>query len=188
MLTVTQRQTYLKALKLYSGSIDGLEGAKTRSAYKALQEQYFTRESDIDGKYGISTERLLVSAYACRNSTYFRLDEFKCKCGGKYCTGYPVVLDERLVSGLNNMRKQLGVLTITSGMRCEKWNSIQGGASGSRHKLGKAADIKGTSTDTASKRKTVKALWMKQNGARYTYCNEDTKKYNMGSSVHVDVK
>ena len=39
-----------------------------------------------------------------------------------------------------------------------------------------------------AKRKSVKATWMRQRNARYTYCQEDTNKYHMGSSVHVDVR
>ena len=188
LLTVTERQTYLKALGFYTGRVDGLEGIKTTSAYKELQVKYFTRTKDIDGKYGVNTDNLLRSAYACLNSKYFKLQEFKCKCGGKYCTGYPAALDKNLVTGLNSLRNSLGLaLTVTSGMRCKKWNSIQRGAAASRHMSGKACDIKGTPTNTAAKRKNVKALWMKQKNARYTYCQEDNSKYKMGNSVHVDV-
>lgn len=189
LLIVTKRQQYLKALGLYSGRVDGLEGVKTRDAYTALQMKYFASADDVDGKYGVNTDNLLRSAYNCRSLKYFKLSEFKCKCGGKYCTGYPAALDASLVSGLDKLRQEVGgSLTITSGLRCKKWNTKQGGASGSRHMLGKAADISGTPTNTAEKRKNVKAIWMKQTKARYTYCQEDSSKYKMGSSVHVDVK
>lgn len=188
LLSVTERQKYLRELGFYNGRIDGLEGIKTVKAYQELQTKYFARPQDVDGKYGMNTDRLLRSVYACRKSKYFNLDEFKCKCSGKYCTGYPAALDEDLVNGLNALRSTYGLpISITSGMRCSKWNAKQGGASGSRHMQGKAADITGAPTNTAKKRAAVKALWMKQKEARYTYCQEDSKKYNMGSSVHVDV-
>ncbi len=189
LLTIKERQKYLKALKLYDGSIDGLEGIKTTRAYTNLQIKYFTKPSDVDGKYGKNTDILLRSAYNCRNSKYFKLNEFRCKCGGKYCTGFPTEIDADLVNGLNKLRAAAsGPLHITSGLRCRTWNARQGGASGSRHMQGKAADITGTPTSTPAKRKSIKATWMKQRNARYTYCREDTNKYRMGNSVHVDVK
>lgn len=188
-LTVKERQQYLKDLGCYDGRVDGLEGRLTSKAYADLQAKYFIRPDDIDGKYGKNTDILLHSAYNCRNSKYFKLSEFRCKCGGKYCTGFPAEVNADLVNGLNKLRSAAGApLTITSGLRCTTWNAKQGGASGSRHMQGKAADITGTPTSTASKRKSIKATWMKQRNARYTYCQEDSSKYNMGSSVHVDVK
>lgn len=189
LLTIKERQTYLKALGFYDGRIDGLEGVKTSRAYADLQAKHFTRPDDVDGKYGSNTDILLRSAYNCRNSKYFKLSEFKCKCGTKYCTGYPAEVNADLVNGLNKVRESSGgALTITSGLRCKKWNTLQGGASGSRHMQGKAADITGTPTNTAAKRRSVKSIWMAQKNARYTYCQEDSSKYKMGNSVHVDVK
>lgn len=189
LLTVKERQTYLKALGFYDGRIDGLEGVKTSRAYADLQAKYFVRPDDVDGKYGKNTDTLLRSAYNCRNSKYFKISEFKCKCGAKYCTGYPAEVNADLVNGLNKVRESAGgALTITSGLRCKKWNTFQGGVSASRHMQGKAADITGTPTNTATKRRSIKSIWMTQKNARYTYCQEDSSKYRMGNSVHVDVK
>lgn len=188
-LTVKERQQYLKDLGFYKGIVDGLEGVKTLKAYAELQVRYFVRPDDVDGKYGPNTDNLLRSAYACKDLKYFKLHEFRCKCGGKFCTGYPAALDKDLLTGLDKLRKELGSsLTVTSGLRCERWNRSQKGATGSRHKLGKAADVSGAETSTKAKRKRVKATWMRQKNARYTYCQEDSNKYKMGSSVHVDVK
>lgn len=188
-LTVKERQQYLKDLGCYDGRVDGLEGRLTSKAYADLQAKYFIRPDDVDGKYGKNTDILLRSAYNCRNSKYFKLSEFRCKCGGKYCTGFPAEVNADLVNGLNKLRSAAGApLAITSGLRCTTWNAKQGGASGSRHMHGKAADITGTPTSTAAKRKSIKETWMQQRNARYTYCQEDSSKYNMGSSVHVDVK
>ena len=189
LLTVKDRQRCLKALGFYDGAVDGLEGRQTSRAYADLQAKYFIKPDDVDGKYGKNTDILLRSAYNCRNSKYFKLLEFRCKCGGKYCTGFPAEVDINLILGLNKLRAAAGgPLTITSGLRCKTWNTKQGGASASRHTQGKAADITGTPTSTPAKRKSIKATWMKQRNARYTYCQEDTTKYHMGSSVHVDVK
>lgn len=188
-LTIKERQQYMKELGFYEGKVDGLEGIKTLKAYANLQVRYFARPDDVDGKYGKNTDNLLRSAYVCKDLKYFELPEFKCKCGGKYCTGYPAALNKDLLTNLDKLRKILGSsLTITSGLRCEQWNKQQKGATGSRHKLGKAADVSGTETNTKSKRKHVKKIWMSQKNARYTYCQEDSTKYKMGNSVHVDVK
>lgn len=110
--------------------------------------------------------------------------------GGKYCTGFPAEVDINLILGLNKLRVAAPAarLTITSGLRYRTWNAKQGGAARSRHMQGKAADITGAPTSTAAKRKSIKATWMKQRNARYTYCQEDSTKYRMGNSVHVDVK
>lgn len=187
-LTVKERQTYLAELGFYKGRIDGLEGIKTSKAYADLQAKYFSRPQDVDGKYGKNTDILLRSAWNCRNSKYFKLPEFKCKCGSRYCTGYPAELNPYLISGLNKLREKVGALTITSGLRCATWNSIQKGATHSRHMSGKASDVKGAGTSTKAKRITVKTIWMAQKNARYTYCADDNTKYHMGTSVHVDVK
>lgn len=189
VLTVKERQTYLKDLGFYTGRVDGLEGVKTSRAYADLQAKYFSRPSDVDGKYGPATDNLLRSVIACKDSKYFKLSEFKCHCGGKYCTGYPAALNANLVKGLNALREKVGTpLAITSGMRCKTWNTKQGGASGSRHMSGKAADVKGAATASKAGRLNVKTIWMAQKGARYTYCADDNTKYHMGTSVHVDVR
>ena len=69
MLTIKQRQEYLKYLGFYKGSIDGIEGNLTKSAYRTLQSKYFARKSDIDGKYGRNTDMLLVNAYNVKKYT-----------------------------------------------------------------------------------------------------------------------
>lgn len=189
MLSIKKRQTYLKALGYYKGEIDGKAGPLTKAAYKALQDDYFTRAADRDGIYGKDTEKLLLNAYYVKTYTKnFRVEEFKCKCGGKHCTGYPVVLDIQFLKNLQSLRNEYGSINISSGMRCEKHNVAVGGSSGSRHKKGKAADIYNATTKTLAGRKRVMSSWKKLPKQRYTYCNENGNYPNMGSCVHVDVK
>lgn len=185
LLSIKNRQKYLKELGFYNGLIDGIAGPQTRAAYLALQRRYFTRSVDQDGKYGKDTDRLLRNAYAVYTHTNnFELEEFKCKCGGKYCTGYPAVLDDQLLINLQKMRKIYGAITITSGLRCQSHNAAVGGASTSRHKTGKAADIQCEKTNTAFGRRTVMDTWRELPEYRYTYANT----VSMGNSVHVDVR
>ena len=109
---------------------------------------------------------------------YFYRSEFKCKCGGKYCNGYPAEPDERMVRIADQLRKNLGVpITIVSGLRCKTWNAIQGGVSNSQHMYGEAADIytKGVP------QYRVEAELDKIGGVRYHYAIKGS------NNVHFDV-
>lgn len=74
-----------------------------------------------------------------RVSKNFKRSEFKCKCGN--CTFEAV--DVELLEVLEDLRAWAdGPITITSGNRCADHNSAVGGAPGSKHVSGIAADIK----------------------------------------------
>lgn len=187
MLDIKDRQLYLAKLDLYDGKIDGIEGDKTRKAYLTLQKRYFKRKSDCDGLYGDNTDKLLLNARRvqkrCKN---FKLEEFKCECNGKYCTGYPAYLNRELLGNLQELRDEhKAPMTITSGMRCHRYNdSLIGSIPNSKHTKGKAVDFYGTMTNTKTKRQSIVKTWYKMTCANYAY--SDTP--NMGTSVHVDVK
>lgn len=189
MLSKKKRQEYLKYLGFYTGEIDGKIGPLTKAAYKALQDKYFTREEDKDGFYGPDTDMLLVNAYnvktLCKN---FRLEEFKCKCGGAHCTGYPAIINTQLLVNVQSVRDRFGSTDITSGLRCKKHNSKVGGSTNSRHKSGKALDIKNSTSKTLSGRRKIMDYWKTLPNWRYTYCNENGNYPNMGNAVHIDVK
>lgn len=187
MLEIKDRQLYLNKLGMYDGKIDGVEGKKTRDAYLKLQKKYFVRKSDCDGLYGENTDKLLLNARRvqkrCKN---FKLEEFKCECNGRYCTGYPSYLDRELLDNLQELRDiHKTPMTITSGMRCQRYNdSLVGSIPNSKHTKGKAVDFYGTLTNTKTKRQKLVKEWLKKKDANYAY--SDTP--NMGTSVHVDVK
>lgn len=187
LLNVYTRQAYLKELGFYDGKLDSIEGAKTRAAYKALQDKYFTRTKDKDGKYGNNTDKLLRNAYYVKKyAPNFKLEEFKCNCGGKYCTGYPAILSIHLLKALQAIRKQYGATTITSGMRCYTWNKKQQGSSAtSYHLKGQAVDFKNANTVYLSGRKAEMAFFKKQPNAGYTYCNESGSAPYMGTAIHI---
>ena len=72
-------------------------------------------------------------------SKNFKVSEFACKGNGCCST---VLIDEKLVTYLQKIRDHFGkTVTITSAYRCATHNSRVGGASGSRHTKGHAADI-----------------------------------------------
>lgn len=199
-LNLKTRQKYLKELGFYKGQVDGKEGPLTKQAYKNLQNAYFTRKKDLDGKYGPDTDTLLRCAYNCRNLEHFDLEEFRCGCKGKYCTGYPVVIKRALVLNLDDTRTyHKRPINITSGLRCKKHNKKVGGSTGSYHTKGGGADfyMSGKSSSFSGRKELVKYWSETFENARYSYCNGygikngkvsyPTSK-TMGSAVHVDIK
>lgn len=78
----------------------------------------------------------------------FELKEIKCKCGGKYCSGYPTGFSYELLNQLQNIRNHFGkAVIITSALRCPTHNANVGGVKNSKHTQGKAVDfyVKGVS-------------------------------------------
>lgn len=72
-----------------------------------------------------------------RLSKHFNASEFECHCCGL------VNVSPRLVDALERLRALCGdaPIHVNSGCRCEPWNERVGGAVGSLHTYGKAADI-----------------------------------------------
>lgn len=71
-------------------------------------------------------------------SKNFKLREFQCKDGSQL-----VKVDSQLLNKLQQLRDLIKKpIIITSGYRAPAYNKRVGGASGSQHLLGKAADIK----------------------------------------------
>lgn len=69
----------------------------------------------------------------------FHLSEFRCPCCG---LGDDIVSQD-LINALQNVRDNWGrEMVVNSGYRCAKHNSDIGGAPGSAHLTGQAADIK----------------------------------------------
>lgn len=203
MLTVKDRQKYLKKLGFYKGKIDGVEDTETKKAYKDLQKEFFTRKSDIDGIYGKNTDILLLNAIRVKNrAKNFKLEEFKCECNGRFCTGYPAYLSISLLEDIQKVReKYKKPVQITSGLRCKGYNAELGGSiSNSRHMQGKALDfyIAGQTTSETGRINVMK-YWLKLKNANFTYCylptkyrtyQEKTASYmgDSGGAVHGDVR
>ena len=197
MLSVKKRQQYLKNLGFYKGKIDGIVGEKTRKAYKDIQTKYFPKKY-IDGVYGNQTEILVRNAERVRlYAPNFDLTEFRCECGGKYCTGYPALLSIRMLKNLQSVRTKFGVTTITSGLRCETYNnSLVGSVRGSKHTKGKAVDIYISKYSGLNGRKKVIDYYIKLISSNYSYCNGyyrtkwskgTVNAPNMGNAIHIDV-
>lgn len=152
-----------------------------------LQKKYFKNHKEHDGKYGKNTDTLLYNLYQTKKcSPHFSVEEFRCHCGGRYCTGWHTRLSPQLLKNLEQVREHFGgPVRISSPLRCPQWNKLQtGSVSNSKHTQGKAVDIYGNLTNTSTKRASVKSYWYKLKGANYCYYGTP----NMGSSVHCDVK
>ena len=190
MLSIRTRQSYMKKLGFYKGKVDGIEGNLTKAGYRAIQESYFVREKDKDGVYGNDTDILLINAYRVwKYAKNFTLEEFRCGCNGKHCTGYPVLLDVQLLKNVQKIRKKFGATTITSGMRCKAYNnSLAGSSTVSKHMKGKALDIFNVKTITENGRKVVMEYVKTLKNHNYTYCSIGGNYPNMGNAVHFDVK
>jgi hypothetical protein len=186
-------------LGYYVGEVDGIFGSGSREATKAFQRDFFQVESKVDGKCGAETEKALAHAVAygmpakkvdkdtnvpTKTGTFwdeiefFDREEFRCKCGGKYCDGFPSEPKEQLVRIANQLRKNLGVpITVVSGLRCPRWNEIQGGVANSQHMYGEASDIYARGVSQSK----VEAELDRIGGVRYHYPIDGS------SNVHFDI-
>lgn len=178
LLSLNTRKKYFKELGL---------GEYNKANILKLQKKWFKRDKDKDGVYGKDTDTLLYNLYwVTKAAPHFSLNEFRCHCGGKYCTGFHTRLDKKLLKNLEKVREKFGgPVRISSPLRCPEWNKRQtGSVSNSKHTQGKAVDIYGTLTNSSAKRAKVKAYWYTLSGSNYCYYGTA----NMGSSVHCDVK
>ena len=193
-MTLKQKQALLAYFGYYDGPLDGIWGEGSQQATICFRREYMEPE-DVDGNFGPKTEKRILEVIATgekpkesvqidtapgwwKDIRYFTREEFKCKCGGKYCNGYPAEPDERMVRIADQLRKNLGVpVTIVSGLRCKTWNAIQGGVSNSKHMYGEAADIYAKGVPQS----LVEAELDKIGGVRYHYAIKGS------NNVHFDV-
>lgn len=121
-------QLIIDIQRMVGAKVDGLAGSETITKYNAYMNAKKETATD-NGDWWNEIK-------------YFDRSEFKCKCG-KYCNGFPVEPDKRLVKLLDNVRAHFGKpTTINSGIRCKQHNANEGGAAQSQHLYGTAADIR----------------------------------------------
>jgi hypothetical protein len=109
---------------------------------------------------------------------HFTLSEFQCK--GKNCGCQQVLHDPALSAYLQQIRDHFGKpVIITSGYRCKQHNTAVGGAAGSLHTTGQAADfyISGVAPETIAA--FAESIGVKGIGL---YGPED------GNFVHIDTR
>lgn len=158
-MTTTQVQSLLLYLGYPVGAPDGITGSQTRQAVMLFQ----TAEGlTADGDPGQETQAALLAAVAAgrmympakvenaKTGTfwddirYFCREEFRCQCGGKYCSGFPAEMAEETVRMADEIRRRAGVpLNVNSGVRCKRHNADPnvGGVWNSLHLTGQAIDL-----------------------------------------------
>lgn len=108
---------------------------------------------------------------------HFTRSELRCKCGGRYCNGFPAEPQELLVRLAERARNYFGAPAHNiSCLRCRQHNANSGGVANSQHMYGEAMDIciTGVSGDR------LLAFFKSQPEVRYAYKINDT-------NVHFDI-
>lgn len=161
-MTIKQVQQLLAYLGYDPGAVDGVDGRQTQAAVRRFQTQEYLT---VDGIAGEQTQIRLKDAvwqdrFAKDNTVpssgqppdktgtfwdgiqYFTRTECRCKCGGKYCNGYPAEMSETTMRMADEIRRRAGVpLNNNSALRCQRWNAEQGGVANSNHMTGHAIDL-----------------------------------------------
>lgn len=185
-MTVKQKQCLLAYLGYYSGNIDGAWGQRSQTAAAAFQRDF--GGLTVDGIIGSESESALKEAVIngmpirepedfWEEIDFFTREEFRCKCGGRYCSGYPAEMKREVVTVADRARKYFGSPGhVISGLRCQQHNANSGGVANSQHMYGEAVDlrIEGVSADT------LLAFVQKQPEVRYAYKINST-------NVHFDI-
>lgn len=190
-MTIKQKQCLLEYLGCYEqensqkvNNVDGLWGPASAAATRKFQSDYGL---DVDGIFGPATEEKIKAVVASGEKPgvkwdevkYFDKSEFACKCGGKYCDGFPAEPHPQLVKVAERVREYFGApVIISSGVRCQRHNdSLPGSVPNSRHTKGKAMDFR-----VVGKTATEVLLYLKrQPELDYSYCID-------GNFVHMDVE
>lgn len=189
LLTTAKRKQFFKELGL---------GEYNKDSIKKFQKKYMARKSDWDGIYGTDTDNLLRHVYNVKkHSRNFSPEEFKCECGGRYCTGYPNYMKSKQMEHLQYIRSFYGKpMTVTCGLRCKGYNAeLNGSIANSLHLTGKATDFYMFGvTDTLANRKKAIAVIKKLKNHHYTYGNGinsiggNVYAPYMGNALHTDTQ
>lgn len=185
-MTGKQKQLLLCCFDLLlPADVDGIWGAQSAAATRKLQEQLGISP---DGIFGDATRSAAFDALAAgtlQEETagtfwdeieFFTEEEFRCKCGGRYCDGFPARMQEQVVRLCDSARRHFGRPGhVISGLRCPVHNANEGGVADSQHIYGEAVDlqIEGVSADSL-------LAFLRTQPHRYAYCIN-------GTNVHVDI-
>lgn len=180
--TITKSKSVLKSYqtKIYRTikiklTLNGLAGVKTISVLKTFQKKYKIKttgtlnsitKTKINFIYMTTYENNIPADYS--KFKYFKRKEFSCP---KHCSGHPVEMKHQTIVVVERARKYFNSpCTISSGVRCKKYNDLLPNAViNSKHLSGKAIDcsIEGVSG------KKLKSYFSKQKEVKYTYIIKD---------------
>ncbi len=149
---------------------DGIAGDITRryistdESIKPAQPEDSTPDKNVTGTFWDEIE-------------FFTREECKCKCGGRYCNGYPAEMKEQVMRIADAARRHFNSpADAISPLRCQQHNANSGGVANSQHMYGEAMDIRirGVSSEK------LYQFIIKQPGVRYAYKINST-------NVHFDI-
>ena len=176
-MTIYQKQCLLGYLGYDPGPVDGQDGPRTQAARKRFREDYGVEDDRLPEAVAGMLEKQKTGTF-WDEIKWFTREEFRCKCGGRYCNGYPAQMQETVVRIADAAREHFGSPGhVVSGLRCEAWNAHEGGVSNSQHMYGEACDLRIDGVDAETLRQFVAA----QPGHRYSYCIN-------GTNVHFDME
>lgn len=192
-MTHEDAQHLLAFLKLYKGKCDNIWGPMSKEAMTEFQQRFGGLE--VNGQLNTESGKALRHAVAYwydeveaapegssgdwrDEIEFFDIEkEFRCKCNGKYCNGFPHEPKEAMVRLADGARRHFGrPAIVVSGLRCPEWNRIQGGVENSQHIYGEACDIQIIGVSSAE----LLAYFQAQPGVRYAYAIN-------GTNVHFDI-
>ena len=111
-----------------------------------------------------------------KDTKNFKVSEFACKCCGENH------INQHILDMAQALRDELGVpINVNSGYRCEIHNTRVGGAKGSYHTRGLAADLS-SSVGADKMFQAVQKLWHDGKLPELAYCIYYSKK----NFIHVD--
>ena len=162
-MTIKQVQCLLTYLGYDPGATGGVNGKNRMAAVQRCQAQEGLAPDGVPGGQtwaalldavaqgrGYDPGKATTGGETAKTGTFwddiefFTREEFRCKCGGKYCNGFPAEMSEDTVRCADEIRRRAGIpLHVNSGLRCEAWNREKGGATGSYHMTGHAVDLSG---------------------------------------------
>lgn len=207
-MTIKERQCLLYVLGYYKGDVDGIWGTRSKAATKSFQWDFFQMESKVDGVCGTETEKAMKHAVCygipatkvekpekdnnAPSATgtfwdeieFFTREEFRCQCGGKYCNGFHVEPEEKMVRTVDEIRRRLGVpVSIVdaggSGIRCRVHNANVGGVANSEHLYGRAADLHSSASPARMKQVAEEVMGNTGGIGLYSWgIHVDTGKYS----------
>lgn len=123
-------------LKFECPANQGTSVQTARANYGQKYYNQFVKSEGVETNMGHNT---YTKGKKTQLSTHFVSTEFDCHGSGCCST---TILDPQLITYLEKIREHFGKpITISSGYRCTTHNASVGGATGSRHSKGDAADI-----------------------------------------------
>lgn len=132
----------------YNGPLDGIWGPESKKAAERFLKDFGGAEGAGAADNNAGDNSAEDNNVPSKTGTfwdeieYFDREEFRCKCGGKYCQGFPAEPDVKMVRYADEIRRRLGKpLGVNSGLRCSQHNANCGGAKSSQHLLGTACDL-----------------------------------------------